>query len=396
MEKKYKQWLLVPLILITGMVVNKVLSNQKHEMKRKPKGNHQKMVSLITVKNTDIRVPIRLTGLLNAYNKAEIHAEVSGVLLETPKRLKTGYFYRKGDVLALIDDRVFKNNVWSQKSELLNQITKLIPDLAIDYPQSADIWKSYLRDFQLDTPMAPLPETANSTERYYIASRNLYTRFYAVRSMEETLAKYRIIAPFDGVVTDAKINPGTLIRTGTRIATLTGSGHFEMEAFARPKQAMRLKIGQKAILKSEDMAGEFMAKITRINNVIDASQTIRVFLETSDKRLRDGLYLSAEITIEPVKAAIRLPKTLLVKGNNIFAVVNGTLELVPVKIRAKDGDFIIVQGLANGSKILSERFSGARAGMKLPVPDKQQQPGAGRKGKQDQVTNLHKGKEAVK
>jgi len=366
--KKYKNLLAAPVILIVGVLISQVLSNQKEPMRRRPGSGGAKAARTFVVKNVDIDVPISLTGPLSAYNKAEIYAEVSGVLLETPKRLKAGLAYQKGELLAHIDDRVYRNNVLSQKSGLLNQMTQLIPDLSIDYPASVAAWKAYLAAFDLNQPMAPLPQAASETERYYIASRNLYTQYYAVKSMEETLAKYRLKAPFDGVVSQATLNPGTLIRSGSQVASFIGSGRYEMEAFAAPHLLDRLKVGQKALLRSEDMGGTFPARIARINTVLDASQTVRVYLETTSAGLRDGLYLSAEIETAPIEQVVRLPKSLLEKGDKVYVVDRGVLTLKSVQVMGEDGDTVVARGLTDGQVVLAEKLAGAHEGMVLPQP----------------------------
>ncbi|MBN2417063.1 HlyD family efflux transporter periplasmic adaptor subunit [bacterium] len=380
MQKKYKQMLLVPAILLTALVISTVLSNQKEPARKRPEAARQKSIKTYEVVNGSIPAPVTLYGPLTAYNRAELYAEVTGLLLDTEKRLKTGHRYAAGELLLHIDDRVYRNTVLAQKSSLLNQITQLIPDLTIDYPGSVPAWQAYLESFDLQKPLVPLPDPVSATERYYIASRNIYTQYYSVKSMEETLAKYRIAAPFDGVVTDADINPGTLIRSGTRVATFTGSGHFEMEAAATPIELKRLAVGQKAVLHSEDIGGAFAGVVTRINTVLEpSSQTFRVYIESRDNRLKDGLYMSAAIAAPAIDRAFMLPKTVLEKNNRVYTVETGALVLTPVTVTAETGDQVIVQGLEDGQRVLAEKIVGAYPGMPFDLQnDDAPEPGEGK------------------
>ena len=259
-------------------------------------------------------------------------------------------------------------------------MTQLIPDLSIDYPKSADEWKNYLNKFNLDLPLQPLPEPFDNTEKYYIASRNLYTMYYSVRSMEETLAKYTITAPFSGVISDGDINPGTLIRTGQKIATLTSSDRFEMKAFASIKQVSRIKPGQKAVLYSEDIPGDFNAFVSRVNTVIDPSQTVRVYLESTDSKLRDGLYMTAVISTDPIENAAKISKALLDENNSVFIIKNNILEARKIKVVAQKGDFVIVKGIENGEILLDEKTDWARPGFMLQ----------GNNGKNNSLVNQNK------
>jgi len=371
MQNKKRAWLLAISILLLGIIINNVLSRQKQPMNRKPLGSKQKSVRILTVQNGDVPTTVYLTGPLYAYNKIELYAEVSGVLQETQKRFKEGFRYQKGDVLLKIDDRVYKNNMLAQKSGLLNQITLLLPDLSIDFPESAKNWEAYLETFDFDKPLEPLPNPDSNQERYYIAARNIYNQFFAVKAMEETLAKYTLRAPFNGVVTEANINPGTLVRTGQKLGAFASTSVLEMEGAVGIREVGRLRVGQEVTLTSEIIKGEFAGKIQRINPVIDrTTMTAKVFIHTRDTRLTDGMYLNARIQASPIKNAFAIPRYLVFDGDKIFTIENSVLAPKEVEIVAELGDQVIIRGLADGTRILGETWAEAREGVKLPSASK--------------------------
>jgi multidrug efflux pump subunit AcrA (membrane-fusion protein) len=306
-------------------------------------------------------------------DKVELFAEVSGILIRTPKRFKEGNRFSKGELLIQIDDAVYKNNVLAQKSGLLNQITLLLPDLSIDFPESAVKWERYLHNFDLAKPLASLPEPFSDQERYYVASRNIYNQFYQIKSMEETLAKYTIEAPYNGVITQSNINPGTLVRNGQKLGEFTNTSVYEMEASVGINNVQYLKIGDFVQLVSEDIAGNFRGQIQRINEVIDPStQTVKVYIHTRDPNLKDGMYLIANINSDPIRNAFSLSKDLLVQDQaQVFAVENSTLVLKDIKIVREETAHILVTGLDDGTQILAEQFAEAREGMTIQTGNKQ-------------------------
>jgi multidrug efflux pump subunit AcrA (membrane-fusion protein) len=365
MSNKRMVWIVAGVILLLGILISSVLSNQKQPMRRRPAAR-PKTVEVVMVKNGDIPTEVVMTGPLTAYDKVELYAEVSGVCLYTETRFKEGVRYQKEDVLIQMDDRVYKNNVLAQKSSLLNQITLLLPDLSIDFPESARRWEVYLDGFDLGQPLAPLPDVSSDQERYYIASRNIYNLYYSVKSMEETLAKYTLRAPFDGVVTEANINPGTLIRVGQKLGEFTNTELLEMEAAVNVRDAERLRVGQVVTLKSDVVPGAFEGSIVRINPVIDRStMTSRVYIHTRDSRLTDGMYLTARVEAAPIRDAIAVLKDLVSEGR-LFTVVDSTLVSTPVSVVAEMGDRVVVRGLADGAQILGEAWVEAREGARLP------------------------------
>jgi membrane fusion protein (multidrug efflux system) len=367
MNKNKWVWVIAGLMLAAGFVISNILSNQKEPMRRKTEAVRQKSIPILTVQNKDIDIPIEMSGPLYAYDKVEMFAEVSGILLNTAKHFKAGTPFKKGEMLIKIDDLVYKNNVLAQKSSLLNQLTLLLPDLSIDFPQSSQRWETYLKNMNLQEGLDPLPEPTSDKERYYIASRNIYNQYYVIKGMETTLSKYTIRAPFTGVVSVSLINPGTLVRVGQKLGEFISTEVYEMEASVSLFDANRLETDQPVSLTSEDVQGEFTGYIRRINRVLDpTSLTVKIYIHLQDPRLRDGMYMVAKAEGKPISNAVAVAKDLLVENNSLFVVENSVLVLKPVRVVAERGDIAIVRGLAPGTKILGEVWAEARVGMEIP------------------------------
>jgi len=374
MNKNKWVWAMAALMIVVGLIVGNILSNQKEPMRRKTENTQQKTVPVITVQNKDIDIPIEMSGPLYAFDKVEIFAEVSGVLLNTAKRFRAGTRFNRDEVIIKIDDRVYKNSVLAQKSSLLNQLTLLLPDLSIDFPRSTQRWENYLKNMDLQKDLSPLPTPAGDKERYYIASRNIYNQFYVIKGMETTLSKYTIRAPFNGVVSQAAINPGTLVRVGQKLGEFIDTGLYEMEASVSLFDANRLDTGETVTLTSDDVQGTFEGRIQRINRVLDpTSLTVKVYVHLKEPKLRDGMYMTAKTSGAPVSNAVAVSKELLVGNNRLFAVENAELVLKSVRVVAERGDTAFVRGLPDGTKILGEVWAEAREGLKLPQSTEEQQ-----------------------
>ena len=83
MNKNKWIWAIAGLMILAGLIIGNILSNQKEPLKRKPENGRKKPIPIITVQNGDINIPIEMSGPLYAYDKIEIYAEVSGILLKT-------------------------------------------------------------------------------------------------------------------------------------------------------------------------------------------------------------------------------------------------------------------------------------------------------------------------
>lgn len=366
MSNRGKTAIVVAAIVIVGMIAAAWLSSMREPPGRRQRPERPVRMSTVPVNGGEVRATLTLTGPLTALNRVEIYAEVSGILLETPTSFREGNRFRKGKALIRIDDSVYRNNVLAQRSSLLNQLTLLLPDLSLDFPESASRWNEYLEGFDLEEPLQPLPEAGSEKERYYIASRNIYNLYYTIKGMEATLEKYTIRAPYDGVVTESTINPGTLVRQGQMLGEFMSTGTYEMEAFADIDEVRLLSVGMPAVLTSDDMSGTFEGTIARINETIDrSSQLVGVYITTRDDRLRNGMYMTATIESEPIPGAARIPRTALTGEGNVWVARDSVLTSEPVRVTAVEEKHVIVRGLTAGDVVVDRPSDEIREGMRL-------------------------------
>jgi len=357
----------VVMIGITAVLIGTALSRQKEPMRRKAAPETTRVMETVTVENTGNEIALSMGGHIHALDKVELYAEVSGVLRPTPRRFKEGNRFARGEVLIQIDDSVYRNNLLAQRSSLLNQLTLLLPDLSIDFPDRAADWEAYLNGFDIQAPLKELPEPRSDKEKYYIAAKNIYNLFYSIRSMEVTLAKYTLEAPYAGVVTLSSINPGTLVRAGQKLGEFTSTAVYEMEAFAGLGDVPRLSMGQLVHLTCDDLPGEFEGRIQRISGIIDReSQTVKVYIRTSSPALREGLYMTASLDEVRIEASARLPRSALVGRDQVWVVEGSRLALATVSVAADDERHLIVQGLADGTEVVKSPPADAYEGMVLP------------------------------
>ncbi|MDZ7860050.1 MAG: efflux RND transporter periplasmic adaptor subunit [Candidatus Krumholzibacteriota bacterium] len=363
---KRRSLIITAVIIAAGIIISVMLSNQRDPVSRRSKPAAAERVSTVSSRSSDIRTTVTISGPLTALDRIDVYAEVSGILKPTGKRFKPGNSFKEGETMIQIDDSVYRNNLLAQKSTLLNQLTTLLPDLSIDFPESTGRWRSYLKDFDLHKPLPPLPEPSSEKERYYIASHNIFNLFYTIKSMEFTLAKYSITAPYDGVVTSSAINPGTLVRQGQKLGEFISTEKYEMRGAADPGQIDLIAAGLPAELTSYGLRGKFKGTISRINNVIDKNtQTVAVYIRASDSRLRDGLYMTASIESKLLRDVTVVPGKSLAGRDMVWVYSDSTLQKTKVEVVAAEEEQVIVRGLPDGTRVVTQPPGKARVGMKV-------------------------------
>lgn len=189
----------------------------------------RKNVFVETVRNSNVPIVVSANGTLTALQKVDLYAEVEGVFSSSSKRFRPGQSYRKGQVLLKIDAAEFSARVRAEKSELYNMIASVMPDLRIDYPDAYGKWQDYLNNFEVNETLDPLPVAENNQEEYFINGRGIVSAYYNIKNLEERLRKYVLIAPFDGVLTEASVNRGSLVRPGQKLGEFIDPSVYELE-----------------------------------------------------------------------------------------------------------------------------------------------------------------------
>ncbi len=351
----------VVLIVITFFAY-KALS--KEEEKKAPKTSFRSLnVQTETAVNKDEDLLIDLSGKLVAKNRIDIYAEVSGVL--NSKKFREGNRYNQGQVIVDIDDSELASNIQAQKSVLLNSISQLLPDLSIDFPNEVEKWKSFAAQIDFNQRLPELPSVGNEKLKTFISSRNVFTNYFNIKSLEVRRSKHKISAPFSGMLSEAAINPGTLVRIGQRLGTFIQPNSYELEASLSLDDLKYVKVGNTVELKSPELNQIWTGRILRINEQLDAAtQTVKVYIGVSDKNLKEGQYLSAEIKGTTLTEVIKIPRKLLLENNELyFLEKDSILKREKVQVAYKGAEWVYIKGLNNGVKYLNQAVSSAYDGM---------------------------------
>ncbi len=341
------------------------------ENSNKPKPRIEKVVKTVfteTVTNTTVPITIHANGTLVAKHKLELYSEVQGVFQSSAHDFKPGQPYRKGESLIRINSSEYYASVQSAKSDLYNLITSIMPDLRLDYPEVFPAWEAYLNNFDISKSVAPLPETNNEKANYFITGRGIVSSYYNIKNLEQRLSKYSIYAPFNGILTEALVTKGTLVRSGQKLGEYIDTSVYELELAISKTFSDLLQIGEKVELNTLEGNQTYTGNVTRVNGRIDqATQTIKVFVEVKGDNLKEGMFLEANLEAKDEPNAIKISRKLLVDESEIFIIKDSILDLIQVKPVYFSPKEVVIKGVPDGTKILSKSVPGAYAGMLVKV-----------------------------
>jgi len=355
------------LLILGAFMVAKQLAASRNQ----PKPVENKIilpVSIQTVQNTSTPITLKTSGNLVAKNKVDIYSEVSGIFKNSAREFKPGSPYRKGQTLLLIDSDEFRANIKAQKSNLYNQIVLFMPDLRLDYPDATPKWQEYLSQFDVEQPLKAFPESSSEKEKLFLSSKGIFTTFFNISNLEERLDKYVIRAPFSGVLTEALVNPGALVRNGQKLGEFISTGTYEMEVDINVAYQDLLAVGKSVDLHNLERTNSWPGKVVRVNGKVNqASQTIKVFIQVSDASLKEGMYLEADLVAKEEENTYELSRKLLFDENKLYVVRDSVLDIVEVSPVFYKESSVVVKGLADGTQIMAKPVPGAHKGMRVSL-----------------------------
>ncbi|WP_297696117.1 HlyD family efflux transporter periplasmic adaptor subunit [uncultured Eudoraea sp.] len=351
------------LIIVASFFLAKQIINSK----TRPRAKVEKVVKTVfteTVTNRTVPIIVPANGNLMAKRRVELYAEVQGVFQKTNRLFKAGQPYRKGETIIKIDAAEYYASVQSAKSNLYNLITSIMPDLRLDYPEVFPKWQAYLSEFDLNRTTPPLPEMTTEKEKFFISGRGILTNYYNVKNQEQRLRKYSISAPFNGILTEALVTEGSLVRSGQKLGEFINTDTYELEVSISKTYSDLLKLNEHVDLVNLDRTKTYKGVISRINGNIDlATQTIKAFIEVSDPDLKEGMYLEANLNAKQETDAIEIDRSLLLENDQIFVVRDSLLDLIDVRPVYFSDKKVVLKDVPEGISILTKPVVGAFDGM---------------------------------
>lgn len=357
------------LVIFLSIFLARMIAGSK-KTRRPPSQKVVKTVFVDTVRNETIPIVVPANGNLRAKKRVELFSEVQGVFRTGSRLFRTGQEYNSGQTLIRIDANEYYATVQAAKSNLYNLLTSIMPDLRLDYPEIYSKWQSYLNGFDLDKTTPTLPEMDTEKEKFFISGRGIISSYYNVKNLEQRLSKYTISAPFKGVLTEALVTEGTLIRVGQKLGEFINTGLYELEVSVSKTYGDYLTVGKQVELSNLEKTQTFIGKVIRVNGRVDQnSQTITVYIEVSGANLKEGQYLEASLEAKEESNAIEVDRSLLLENDQIFVVRDTILDVIDVKPVYFTDKTVVLKDVPDDEIIVSKAVSGGYAGMEVRVFD---------------------------
>lgn len=351
-------------IVVVSVMLSGVIIDSKPVYGSRSK-NSIKEVYTQEVVNQTIKTTVPANGVLVAYQRVTLTSRVQGVLQQIDPLFKAGQTYQQGTLIYQIDDADYRASVRAARANFLSLLTSILPDLQLDFSSEFDQWSSFLSQFSVEQPVPEFPQMSDKL-KLFISGKGVLSSYYNLQNMEQNLAYYRFRAPFTGVLIDAQMTEGSLIRPGQQMGVFIKTGLYEL-AVQLPKTYVDfISEGSKVVLHSLDGNQQYSGTINRINAAVDAqTQSVQVFILVEDDSLREGVYLNAQLDGIAIDQAFSVKRGLLNENQQLFIVEDEILKLKQVEVLYYTETHAIVRGIEDGVKLLAIPVLGAYEGMEV-------------------------------
>ncbi len=347
-------------IFIVGLAYGlmRFLAAQKEEMKQRPAVEAKRFVKAEPVKYTTIISQVAADGRLTSVAEVDIVAEASGRLQQGEVALKKGSRFSQGDVLFVVYPDEAALALKASKSQFLNTLANLLPDIRIDYPEQEEGYMEFFSSISLDHPLPQFPEVKDEKLKIFLTSRNVLSQYYNIRKDELQLSRRTSVAPFDGTFTEVNLEVGSYTNAGGRVAKAIRTDELELEVPVKRFDAAWIKIGDPVTVESDRRGLSWKGKVIRKSPFVDPntqSQAIFIMIQNhSNPNLLSGEYLTAEFPGHPIENAMEVPRNVVFNTNEVFVIVEDKLEKRVANVIKENEKTLIFNGLEEGEVLVMQ------------------------------------------
>ena len=375
----------IVLTLLTGAIG--VGAWQQHERSDAAMAATEHRLAVVaTVRVADVRTvagerAVRLPASTTAFAAANIFARASGYI--DRRNVDIGDHVKAGDLLATIvapelDHQISQAEATLVQLQAAQNQAEANQELARvtwhrDHPLVKDGWLPQQQG-TIDVQTLKANEAAVG-----VAQANVAAQQAQLDVLHQQKAYQRVIAPFDGIVTQRNIDIGSLVQAdavnGTFMFTIQQSSVIRTQVFVPQDAVVGVRPGIKAVITVPELPGRrFTGTVTRIADALQpGTRTLlaEIDIANPDGALQPGTYCMAELEIPRALPALLIPAAALIfnqNGQQVAVAENGVAHLQKITVFRDLGTEIEVRdGVKAGDQVILNPAVDLREGDRVNV-----------------------------
>jgi len=330
-------------------------------------------VSVAEAAEQDLATPFEAGGVIRAQRVAVIVSRIMADVRAVP--VKAGDRVRAGQALVLLDGRELQAHQTraSASQAAVTQATALaeadrqaaeaaLALARLTHQRIADLKaKNSATQGELDEAVANLrgaEARMRVAEARVAEARASIESASAGASAAEVAASYATLtAPFDGVVTEKRVDPGNMASPGQPLVTVEDDRTFRLEVRLDESRAAFVHSGDQVGVRLDGGSAQVTGRVAEVQRVLDAGHDFLVKIDVpAGTSLRSGMYGRA-VFRGAARRALAVPESAVVRRGQLASVFvidaggHARLRLVNAS-EAVDGRVEIRAGVQAGERVV--------------------------------------------
>jgi RND family efflux transporter MFP subunit len=373
------------LLMLPGSLVAGVLHHHKTAQSvAETAEQHRSFVPRVrvaTVRRSDGTMTVSLPATTTAFEAANIFARTSGYIEK--RYVDIGDQVKAGTLLADItapelDHQISQAQATLAQNQATLHQTEASRELArvTNARDSGLVKQGWLTLQQGDNDRLTL---AAQEAAVGVAQSNIAAQQAQLKVLGQEKAYQRVIAPFDGTVTQRYIDNGSLVQSGsTMMFTMMHSNVIRIQLYVPQDEAFGVEPGVSAVVHVPEIPNRnFPGTVTRIARALQpGSRTLltEIDVPNPDGALNPGIYCIVDLHIPRKTPSVVVPADAIIFNENglqVALVRNGVVHLQKISIARDFGKQVeIRQGLAPGDMVVINPMVDLADGSKVaPQPE---------------------------
>jgi membrane fusion protein (multidrug efflux system) len=308
-------------------------------------------VPVFRLKADTLKKVINLPGELLPNEQTDLYAKIPGFV--RTMKVDIGDRVRKGQTLALLDAPEVNTQFAEAESAIQAAKSK--------WTGSRDNFERLLRASQSPSPGIVAPVDLEAGRNQMMADSASYEAARKKAEAYEQVSRYlTILAPFDGVITARKVDPGALVGINAMLLTVQNNSSLRLRV-AIPEMYVASASTARNIQFIVDAYPErsFAGILTRKTETVDPTTRTELWefdVDNSRHLLKAGVFAYARINIERKGFSFIIPSSAMVttlERRFVIKVTNGRAQWIDVRQgMTTDGGVEVFGKLTAGDTLL--------------------------------------------
>ncbi len=324
------------IILMVGVVISAGLYLSAPEPETREVVAPTILVDAYRITKSPLTMTVDALGEVIAKTRTTLVSEVSGVITDLNENFVAGGSFQRGDLLVQMEDRNYTAEVERAKANIASAKTKLA--------EEEGLARYAIHDWEKSKVTAEPTDLALRKPQIAEAQAQLQFSYAELERKQGDLERTRVIAVYDGLVEERKVDVGQYVGIGTEMGVVFATDVVEVrlpiplhevdfldlpDSFSDTTE--RLPVTLRTISRATEVTwpGEVVrteAVMDRRNRVLYAIAEVIDPYRGYEEPLRVGSYVRATISGKSFDNVARIPRAAVRPGNKVW-VVNSESQL---------------------------------------------------------------------